>query len=356
MALLNQGIRQGSSRRAAPEASAAYVRMGALVALYATGAAAFIGYELEQRHVDAGDFFKTVYDPRLPAVPWAQTPTDWALIVTALVFGGIALARRRVARGALMLLAALLIGLSARELVGLAVSEPYRNMLDALDHGQLLIAFRVLGLLVGIAVLIEMARAGRYDSTPGGGIAPGAPAPYDAVPGYGPPPAYAPDGFGRPPLPPGAARPRFTAAGVLLAVGGAVSLAWLIYRLTRPEVYVASGSQVHEGAGAFLRDVVDASYTASVASSYHTVALVVAPVVIAVLLFAGRPAARGAALVLTLVMLYLDVRGLYGYVAEGDLDQYFDSTLGTLALLSTVFTAGLGAAVLFLLIPAREDH
>ncbi|MFE0178843.1 hypothetical protein ACFWZ2_41720 [Streptomyces sp. NPDC059002] len=350
MAALGHGTHEDLNR-AAPEHSAAYLRMGLLTGLYAIAAAAWIGYELEDRGAGADDFLTALYDARAPLTPWAQTPQDWALIVAALVFGGIALARRRVARGALMLLAVVLIGLSLRELVGLTVSEDYRTVLERSEYGQLLITFRVIGLIVGVAILIELARAGRrttampyvpYDATP----SPYAPyGPYTPPhPSYGPPPAFRPAGV----------RPQLAAAGVCLLLSGAVAVAWLVYRLTRPQVYLVGGSP-DAGVGGFFRDVVDASYSTSIPYSFHTAAFALAPLLVALLLFRGRQAGRGAGLALAFVLLYLDARTLYAYAADGEIDQYFDSTLGTLAVLSTAFTTVLSLVTATVLLAAREE-
>ncbi|MDG4865343.1 hypothetical protein P8605_45085, partial [Streptomyces sp. T-3] len=185
MVMLDQGIRGAGPARARAGAEGAYLRMGAAVMLYAIAAAGWIGYELNEAGSGSGSFFEALYDPRAQVTPWAQTPHDWALIAAALVCGGLALARRQVARGALMLLAVLLIGLSLRELVGLAVSPEYRQVLENLSYGRLLVVFRVAGLVVGVAVLVEMARAGRRSALLSLGPVPlgmpGAPGP-----GFGP--------------------------------------------------------------------------------------------------------------------------------------------------------------------------
>ncbi|WP_306332677.1 hypothetical protein [Streptomyces sp. KL118A] len=300
--------------------SRAYPHLGVAVGLYAVAAAGWIGYEAENRGADGGDFFTALYDPRIPFTPYAQTPHDWALITAALVFGGIAVARRRVARGALTFLAVMLIALSLRELVGLAISSDYRAVLERSEYGQFLIGFRVLGLLVGAATLIGMTRAGRRQ------VIPRSYAPHTA---------------------------RHTAAGVCLALSGAVAVAWLVYRLTRAQVFLVGGSP-DAGVGGFFRDVVDASYSTSIPYSFHTVAFALAPLLVGAALLAGRPAGRGAGLALAFVLLYLDGRGLYAYVADGAVEQYFDSTLGTLAVLSTVCTAVLSLVTIAVLLSAEE--
>ncbi|MFK4067451.1 hypothetical protein [Streptomyces sp. NPDC029674] len=337
MARLDHGT-HGDLNRAGPESFPAYRRTGLAVGLYAVAGAGWIGYEVEERGADGGDFLTALYDPRAPFTPWALTPHDWALLTAALVFGGIAFAGRRVARGALMLLAAVLIGLALRELVGLAVSSDYRAVLERSHYGQLLIGFRVTGLLVGVATLIGMTRAGRRSVIPRSYV------PYDA-----PPPPYGPPTAPRP----AAARPRLTAAGVCLLLSGAVAVAWLVYRLTRAQVYVVGGSP-DAGVGGFFRDAVDASYSTSIPYTFHTVAFALAPLAVGALLVAGRPAGRGAGLALAFVLLYLDGRGLYAFVADDALDLYFDSTLGTLAVLSTACTTVLSLVTAAVLLGTEE--
>ncbi|MFE0099656.1 proline-rich domain-containing protein [Streptomyces sp. NPDC059009] len=367
MAMVGHGTTgQGSAGGLADAASApAYLRTGTFVALYALASAAWIGYEIDERHQDAGDFFKALWDPRGELIPWAQTPNDWAMIATGLVVGALALARRRVARGAMMLLAVALIFLSLRELVGLAASDTYRELMTGIDYGKTLIAFRVAGLLLGIAVLAEMARVGRRPLPPFG-------APQQQPYGYGYPSYGAPapqDGYGPaygspvpPPMPghrphPGNARPGAVAAGVCLLLMGAAALGWLIYRLTQDSVYLVGGSYTADGsdAGDFFRNVVDASHGPSVPYTFHTVALVVAPLLVGILLLQRRPAARGAALALAFMALYIDIRGLVPVFAEGEWDAYFDTTVGTLALLTSFFTALMEAVVIVTLPRVPEE-
>ncbi|MFH8607678.1 hypothetical protein ACH4D5_09350 [Streptomyces sp. NPDC018029] len=336
MAMLHHGT-HGDLNRAGPESSAAYLRTGLAVGLYAVAGAGWLGYEVEASGADAGDFLTALYDPRAPLTPWALTPHDWALLAAALVFGGLAFARRRVARGALTLLAVLLIGLALRELVGLAVSSDHRAVLERSHYGQLLSAFRATGLLVGVATLIAMTRAGRRSLIPKSYV------PYDA-----PPAPYSAYG----PLPT-AARRRLTVAGACLLLSGAVAVAWLIHRLTRAQVFLVGGSP-DAGVGGFFRDAVDASYSTSIPYTFHTVAFALAPLAVGALLVAGRPAGRGAGLALAFVLLYVDGRGLYAFVADDALDLYFDSTLGTLAVLSTAVTTVLSLVTAAVLLGAEE--
>ncbi|MET8684066.1 hypothetical protein ABZV77_07585 [Streptomyces sp. NPDC004732] len=339
MTMPQYGTPQQDLDRAEDAASGAYVRIGLLVGLYAVAAAGWIGYEVDSRGADGGDFITALYDPRIPFIPYAQTPHDWALIAAALVFGGIAVARRRVARGALMLLAVVLIALSLRELVGLAVSSDYRAVLRRSEYGQLLIGFRVLGLLVGAATLIGMTRAGRRQVT---------------LRSYAPYAPYAPYTPYDAPRPlPTAVRPQFATAGGCLLLSGAIAVAWLVYRLTRAQVFLVGGSP-DAGVGGFFRDVVDASYSTSIPYSFHTAAFALAPLLVGAVLLAGRPAGRGAGLALAFVLLYLDGRGLYSYVADGAIDRYFDSTLGTLVVLSTICTAVLSLVTVAVLLSAEE--
>ncbi|MEU6825312.1 hypothetical protein ABZ921_32225 [Streptomyces atriruber] len=346
MTMPQYGAPQQDLYRTDDAPSGVYLRIGVTVGLYAVAAAGWIGYEVDSRGADGGDFFTALYDPRIPFIPYAQTPQDWALITAALVFGGIAVARRRVARGALMFLAVMLIALSLRELVGLAVSSDYRAVLERSEYGQLLIGFRMLGLLVGAATLIAMTRAGRRPVIPRSYASPHAPydAPYGAQ--YGTP-------YNAPRPMPTPVRPQFAAAGICLLLSGAVTTAWVIYRLTRDQVFLVGGSP-DAGVGGFFRDVVDASYSTSIPYSFHTVAFALAPLLVGAVLLAGRPAGRGAGLALAFVLLYLDGRGLYSYVADGAIEQYFDSTLGTLVVLSTICTAVLSLVTIAVLLSAEE--
>ncbi|MEV8016633.1 hypothetical protein AB0O76_09840 [Streptomyces sp. NPDC086554] len=367
MAMLSQGsTAQATRSRVYGADGPAYLRMGGAVILYALAAAGWIAYETSQRGQDEGDFFKALWDPRAGLVPWAQTPNDWALITAALVAGALALGRRRVARGALMLLAVVLIGLSLRELVGLAVSDGYRSMFDQLDYGTWLIVFRVAGLIVGTGVLIEMVRAGRLAGGPQPIGAPhagyGAPnagygtpyaAPHDATPG-----GHGPAGYG-PPIPgyrPATTRPGFIAAGVSLLLCGAAAFGWLVYRLTRSEVYLVGGTYGgNTSAEDFFRNVVDASHGPSIPYTFHTIAMVMAPLLVGIFLLRGFAAARGAALTLAFISLYLDVRGLVPVFADGQFDAYFDSTVGTLALLTTFLTVPLMIVAVVTLLRTPEE-
>ncbi|MFF3639752.1 hypothetical protein [Streptomyces sp. NPDC002564] len=360
MAMPDHGTHQDLNR-AGPRSSAAYVGSGLLLGLYAAAGAGWIGYEVDRRGADGGDFVRALYDPLVPFTPWAQTPPDWALLAAALVFGGIAVARRRVARGALMFVAVFLVALALRELVGVAASSTYRELLRRSEYGRLLAGFRALGLVVGVATLVAMARAGRRATAPAAHApwTPSAPtdAPAPPPPSYGPPhPSYGSYGpYGPPPVPPrpAGARAGLTTAGVCLLLSGAVSVAWLIHRLTRPQVFLVGGSP-DAGASGFFRDAVDASYSASVPYAFHTLAFALAPCVVAGLLLAGRPAGRGAGLALASVLLYLDGRTLYSLVSDGHLDQYVETTQGTLAVLSTLCTAALSLVTVPALLSARE--
>ncbi|WP_327354052.1 hypothetical protein [Streptomyces sp. NBC_01304] len=341
--MLNQGDRgigRAVPTRPRARSDAAYLRVGAAVVLYAISAACWIGYELSESGAVSGSFFKALYDPRTEVTPWAQTASDWALIAAALVFGGLALARRQVARGALMLLAVLLIGLSLRELVGLALSPEYRQVLENIGYGRLLVAFRVAGLVVGVAALVEMARAGRRS----------APRHLSLVP-LG---AAGAPGFGPPRLPGSRVRPRSAVAGSCFLAIGAVLLGWLVHALAQDNGYLVPG---HPDAGVpgFFRDAFDASYATTIPNSYYTLAFALAPVLIGIALFRGAPAARGAGLALSAITLYVDARTSYGYFAQDRFDLYFDSTLSTLSVLSTFLTTLLALAALAVLVPAREE-
>ncbi|MGH4034199.1 hypothetical protein ACQB60_35375 [Actinomycetota bacterium Odt1-20B] len=366
MAIPSHGtVGQGSGVGRADAAGApAYLRMGTVVILYALAATVWTAYEINDYDVQGeGHFFKSLWDPRAGIVPMAQTPYDWAMVATALVAGALALGRRRVARGALMLFAVALLWLALRDLIGLSASDTYRELVTASDYGKGFIAVRVTGLVIGIAVLAEMARAGRRPLPPFGApqqqygygypAAYGAPAPYD---GYGPggqvppPPGYLPH--------PGGPRPGAVAAGVCLLLMGLTALGWLIYRLTRHSVYLTGttyGGGTDSDAGDFFRNLVDASHGPSDPYVFYSVALVAAPLLIGTVLLQRRPAARGAALALAFMALYIDVRGLVPVFDEGHWDAYFDTTVGALALLTSFFTAFLEVVVIVTLLRVPEE-
>lgn len=355
-----QGIPgQGAGGRVAPRDAPTLQWTGAAVLVYALTAAIWIGHEAKEAadHPYARFSFKALYDPRQFLTPIAQTHYDWAFLVTAVVVGALALGRLRVARGGLALIAALLIGLGLREVVGLMASDEYGDLITEIGYGKALLTFRFTGIALGCAIWAAVARTrGSVDGTPQPPAHPAYPAappqpPYADAP---PPPAYAPYGDLHSPRPgTNLRRPAFVASGIALLLSGAIEASWLIYTLNRDNVYFI-GSEPGSDAGDFFRAAVDASRGIPLAQAFYALALVVAPLLIGALLLAGRPAARGAALALALASIYFDVRTLVPPFDDG-FDVYWDSTVGTLTVLTPLVTLPLQLVVVIALLAARED-
>ncbi|MFD0414175.1 hypothetical protein [Streptomyces sp. NPDC127108] len=349
----------GVPGRVAPRDAPTLQWVGAAVLLYALTAAIWIGYEAKEAadHPYARFSFKALYDPRQFLTPVAQTHHDWAFLVTAVVVGALALGRRRVARGGLALVAVLLIGLGLREVIGLMASDEYGDLITEIGYGKALLTFRFTGIALGCAIFAAVARTrGSTDGAP----PPAAPAhppapPRPAFADAPPPPAYAPYNvpYGPRPGATGRARPAFIASGIALLLSGAIEVGWLIHSLTRDNVYFV-GSQPGSDAGDFFRAAVDASRGIPLPQAFYVLALVAAPVLVGVLLLAGRPAARGAALALALASTYFDIRTLVPAFDDG-FDIYWDSTVGTLNILTPFVTLPLQAVVVIALLGARED-
>ncbi|GHC70069.1 hypothetical protein [Streptomyces flavofungini] len=343
--------------RVAPRDAPALQWIGAAVLLYALTATIWITYEAQ----DAVDnslsrfTFKALYDPRQFLTPVAQTHYDWGFLVAAVVVGALALGRRRVARGGLALLATLLICLGLRELIGLMASDEYGDLITEIGYGKALLTFRFTGVALGCAMWAVVART--HGSADGAPAAPAYPAhppqsPYADAP---PPPAYAPHGDLHNPRPgTDRHRPAFVAAGIALLLSGAIEVSWLIYTLTQDEVYFI-GSMPGADAGDFFRAAVDASRGLPLPQPFYTLALVVAPLLVGLLLLAGRTGARGAALTLALVSTYFDIRTLVPAFDDG-FDLYWDTTVGTLLILTPFATIPLQAVVVIAMLRAAQDR
>ncbi|GGR72044.1 hypothetical protein GCM10010252_08160 [Streptomyces aureoverticillatus] len=365
------GAGHGIRGRVAPRDAPALQWAGAAVLLYALVAVVWIGYEAQEATggsssgysytTYSGYSFKALYDPRESLTLVAQTHYDWAFLVAALVVGALALGRRRVARGGLALLAALLICLCLREVVGLMASDEYGDRLTEIGYGKALLTFRFTGLVLGCVLWAVVARTrGTASGTPTPPLqtAPAYPAapPHPAYNDAPPPPAYAPYNVPYAP-PPGTGRrvrPGFVAAGVALLLCGGIALGWLIYILSQDNVYFMGGAP-DDGAGEFFRAVADASRGFPLPHAFYNLFMVVAPLLVAVLLLAGRPAARGAALALACVSTYFDVRALVPAFDDG-FDQYWDSTVGTLGILTPFVTIPLQVVVVIVLLTASADR
>ncbi|MFD9907927.1 hypothetical protein [Streptomyces sp. NPDC059063] len=374
MAVPGQGeAGQGIRGRVAPRDAPPLQLAGTVVALYALAAAIWIVYEAQEAiDADSGPTysFKALYDPREFLPVTAQFAYEWAFLVAALLVGLLALGRRRVARGGLALLAALLIGLGLRELIGIMASEQYRDALTDVGYGKALLTFRFAGLALGCVLWAVVVRTRAAAGTaahpplPAQPPYPAAPPPYPAAPPPGPadappPPAYAPYapyGAYAPPPPAGRRprRPGLVLAGVALLLSGLNALGWLIYWLTRDDVIFLDAYGDGRDLGDFFRNAVDSSHGSAYPYTFHYLAMMAAALLIGVLLLSGNRTARGAGLALAPVSLYLDLRGLVPGFDDG-FDAYFDSTVGTWALLTTCATIVLAAGAAVALLATREE-
>ncbi|MEI5102133.1 hypothetical protein RB200_31025 [Streptomyces sp. PmtG] len=360
------GAVDGRRGRAAPRDAPALQLAGTALLLYALAAMIWIVYEVNDV-LDLYDdriSFKALYDPREFLLPVAQTPHDWAFLVAALLVGALALGRRRLARGGLALLAALLLGLGLRELIGIMASDRYRDQITEFDYGNALLTFRLVGIVLACVLLTVVARTrGAAPGTanppwPEPPSYPAAPPPHH--PAAPPPPAYAPhapygDSYGPPPGAGRRTRPGLVVAGLALALCGVNALGWLIYTLTRDEIYFLGGTYDGDaGVGDFFRTAVDASHGLSLPYTFYNVAMIASTLLVGALLLSGRLGARGAGLALALVSVYVDVRSLVPGFDEG-FDAYFDSTVGTWALWTTSATTALATVAAVALLATPED-
>ncbi|MFD9071019.1 hypothetical protein [Streptomyces lasiicapitis] len=358
------GAGQGIPGRVAPRDAPALQWTGAAVLLYALVATVWIGYEAKEATDGpstsytrySGYSFKALYDPRESLTLVAQTHHDWAFLAAALVVGALALGRRRVARGGLALLAALLICLGLREVIGLMASDEYGDLITEIGYGKALLTFRFTGIALGCAIWAAVARTrGPAHATPPPMAAPAYPprSPYADAP---PPPAYAPYGdlYTPPPVAGRRARPAFVVSGVALLLSGAIEVGWLIYTLTRDHIYFIGSGQDSDG-GDFLRAAVDASRGIPLPQALLAVSGGAAPLLSGAGSPAAPPPARGAALALALASIYFDVRTLVPAFDDG-FDMYWDSTVGTLSILTPFATIPLQLVVVIALLMTPEDR
>ncbi|MGA4840141.1 hypothetical protein [Streptomyces sp. G45] len=347
---------------------------GAGVLLYALAAVSWIVYETQDiADTDERVSFKALYDPRQLLPLQAQTQYDWAFLAAAAVVGALALGRLRAARGALALLAAVLLGLGVRELIGLMASDRYRDMITEIGYGKALLTFRIAGLV--LACLLWAAVARTRQAAGGAPAHPAAPPrpPYPAAAGHPadapPPPAYAPyptyppypshGPYGAPPHGggPRPVRPGPVVAGLALLLCGVNGLGWLIYTLTRDEIYfigLSGGYGQDNDAGEFFRTAFDASHGHPLPYTFYYLAVIVLPLAVGALLLGGHRAARGAGVVLALVLVYLDLRGLVPGFDDG-FDPYVNTTVGTWALWTSAATILLGAVAALALLSTRTE-
>ncbi|GGJ87789.1 hypothetical protein GCM10011583_19130 [Streptomyces camponoticapitis] len=284
----------GPDGRAARRYLGAYVASGILLIVFACVLGAWIADTAVSRHADADGLLESLVmnDPARPLLVF--TAHEWAFAVALIVVGIAALARRRLARGAALLLAFLLLGVGVRQISGLARTE-YRDVISATEHGTLIVLTYVFAFLAAAAVITLMLVARERD-------------------------------LPREPVTAGR-----RAAGVLLILIGALQGFWYARNLREYNDAVAPGG----GRGAFsewwhkvLNINARGGYGTSAGFTFYHSALIAAFLVVGVLLLRDTPAARGAALALLGISAYLQLRDLAGIQYDRLSEYYRDTTVG----------------------------
>ncbi|WP_329033238.1 hypothetical protein OIE71_11765 [Streptomyces sp. NBC_01725] len=272
----------------------AYVTSGILFLVFACVLAAWIGDTAANMRADVDLLLDGLVKNEAGRPLLVFTAHEWAFTVALFVVGIAALARRRTARGAALLLAFLLLGVGARQLNGLTRSD-YRDVMFATEHGTLIVLTYVFAFLAAATVIILMLVARERD------------------------------------LPPDPATGARRAAGVLLILTGALQGFWYARGLRQFNEAVGPGG----GRGAFsewwheaLNINARGGYGTSAGFTYYHSALVAAFLVVGVLLLLGAPAARGAALALLGIAAYLQLRDLAGIRYDRLADYYRDTGAG----------------------------
>ncbi|MFI6081526.1 hypothetical protein ACIBBB_11225 [Streptomyces sp. NPDC051217] len=308
-----------SAGRAARRYLGAYVASGILLIVFACVLGAWIADTAINVHVDADGLLESLVmnDAARPLLIF--TAHEWAFTVALFVVGIAALARRRLARGAALLLAFLLLGVGARQIGGLTRTE-YRDVMFATQHGALIVLTYVFAFLAAAAVITLMLVARERDVS------------REPVTG------------GR------------RAAGVLLILMGAVQGFWYARNLREFNEAVAPGG----GRGAFsewwhelLNINARGGYGTSAGFTFYHSALIAAFLVVGVLLLRDTPAARGAALALLGIAAYLQLRDLAGVEYDRLPDYYRDATVGW--SLTSSFAAG-AAMLVAIALTRRVPH
>ncbi|MEV0370011.1 hypothetical protein AB0I10_09325 [Streptomyces sp. NPDC050636] len=303
--------------RAAPEHSGAYLATGLCLALYAAALLGWTVFGIVDSGGSAWDFIEGLFNPGASPAAQLLGPYEWAFTVAFLVIAVLALAQRRVARTAALLSGFLLLAVSAREGVGL-LDAAYRDQYSNDPLGGWALATRGLGLLTALVVLTLMfpARERRGGEAGAGGER-----------GAGP------DAQWRRPA---------RISGVLFLINGLAQLAWAVQDVTAPGM----------DARRYLRDAVDASVLGDLhvaaTLAFTTVGSVVVLLVLGVLAVRGRHDVRGALLVFAAVQLYLTVRTVVWLAVTDFFNQSFETTEGTLSMVTTAYSLAAMTSVVVL--------
>ncbi|MFD9816294.1 hypothetical protein [Streptomyces sp. NPDC059080] len=248
------------------------------------------------------DFVEELFHPAFPGEVPVLGPYEWAFTAAFLGVAGPALAGRRAARAAALLLGWVLLAAVLREAVGLCDAAYRARYVTAPEWGWLL-ATRCLGLVTALVVLGAL--------LPAGDARRGAP--------------------GEPDAPPGARRRPSQICGVLFLVMGVVQLAWTV-----------QGPMLAFGhPGRFLRAAVDASATGTVGLAappeFASAGAALVLLILGALAWDARCDVRSALLAYGAVQLYLTVRAVVQLAVTDYFNRSLETPQGALWLATTAY-------------------
>jgi hypothetical protein len=285
MAVVDQGSKWQSepptSDRHAPRRHlGAYLTAAVLLTALGRTVIAWIYYDFDYVSTEVEDFLKALYDPRVMLEPELFSPYVWAFTVALLVTGLVAALNRLAGRGAALLCGFVMFATAARELIGMATSDRFRQWyIGGNDLEAAIISSWVIALLFSATVVVMMLRAGERPAAGTAGV-PGAPAPGSQL---------------------------YVIAGGLMLVLGLALVGWIVRMLTRDD---------RIDAGSYFKGLVDAgeSYYPVLAGSaeFWEAVFAVSLLVVGALALMRRPVARGAAITVLGVYLYINVRRMIG--------------------------------------------
>ncbi|MGW7354875.1 hypothetical protein [Streptomyces sp. NPDC054784] len=269
-------------------------RAGLLLLLYGAVVVAWTVHGGWTGSAPLGDLLLVLVDASVPAPPAYLGPYEWVAAAALITVGVLGLRGAPAARGGAVLLGGLLLALSLRETAGL-LDATYRESFFATGMGRWALATRVLGLAVAVAVLALTLPARRPSGT------------------------CPPEGRGH------------RAAGVLLTVLGLANAGWFAYNA---HLLWDAGKLGH---GGYVRVVVDPTVLADRVGygtnvTFYEAALACALLAVGPLLVLRPRAARGAALVLAGILLYVAVRGVVALGTVGEFSPYLQEDAAVLRL------------------------
>ncbi|UNO40354.1 hypothetical protein [Streptomyces sp. MST-110588] len=154
--------------RAAAEHDGAYRTAGVALVLCGGVLATWIGSTIARANATLGDFLEGLFNPRASGSPGPLGPYECAFTASLLAVGALALARRRVARSAGLLLGCLLLVTALREGVDLMHAE-YRDLYGRDPLGDWALATRALSAVVALTVLFALLPATERHGPAAGG-------------------------------------------------------------------------------------------------------------------------------------------------------------------------------------------